>query len=92
MTSQEAREELDDLRIKINALNDKKDTIVRAWEGKMIRQNDPLMEKPVDLILLNKMLGALYDQRNFILKQYPEFASEYGGKKKLFLRLLGLYN
>lgn len=77
-----ARKELDKLRVEIDAMNDRKQAALRAWEGEKERQGDPTLEPPEDLRAMNKQLAGLYGQRDDILVVRPDLAAEYGGKKR----------
>lgn len=73
---------IEDLMIRIGALNDEKSAIIRAWEGEKIRQNEPDLDKPPELIRLNKQLKVWYGMKDDILKRSPHLEKDFGGKRK----------
>jgi hypothetical protein len=80
------RKRLESLAIEIGAYNDEKAALMRAWEGEKERLNDPLMEKPPELKRVNRALGALYGEKEDILRDYPHLEREFGSRKRGSMR------
>jgi len=80
----DARQQLESLRGKIDALNSRKSLTLTAWEGEKKRRPDDmdLQFMPEEIKAINKILFNLYSERDDILKSHPELKDEYGGIKK----------
>lgn len=76
------RQQMEDLLLRINHLNDQKSGWQKAWEIERDRQHDPNLEKPPELLILNKQLGPLYGMKEDLLREHPYLENEYGGKKR----------
>jgi len=85
------RKQMENLLLQISILNDQKRDWQKAWEGEKKRQGDPHLEKPLELIVINKKLGPLYGAKEDLIRQYPFLEAEYGGRKKTATKISPLH-